>query len=742
MPDYDFKSLSPPDFERLAGDLLNADLGLNLQSYPAGRDQGIDLRDTTPAGMTVVQCKHYARSTYRKLLSAAKEEAGKPGRLAASRYLLVTSRPLTALQQTELATTLSIPAGDVWGQDALNQSLGRNPDVERACFKLWLPSTAVLESIINAGRWNRSRALLDDIVPRAKYWVDTEPYIAVRALLARNGVCVVGGNPGFGKTFLADIVALRSSGEGWEIIDLEGRGIEEAWEAFRDGKKQLFIYDDFLGQAELSIAAAGEAGSLVDFVKHVQRHKDRANFLMTNRDFVLGRASNSTSDRLREISTQLPRVDVSLSSYGLNTRAEILFNHLYFADIGPAQRDRFALDNRMMAIVQHESFNPRTIAIVASRSVPSSTADGVLDQMLAALDDPVELWEVSFDALSQLAKSLLLTLATLPPTPIPHDDLRALAGAGSTTFEWQEALKTLEATWIVVARDAPDRPISFANPECRDYAINQLNDVDFAREAVAKIQRLDQLVAMSQSADLLNFEGFITTTTRRPVLATALLDQRKKLSEFIRRLAEESRAGEAAELYIVTLGEIAELLAVYGSADDADWLVSLIGSIVADERLLKTVSPSALFVLGARLYSLNQASQPERDAVGEGLVDAALRVARTTRDLDGYEALPASVGSPALHALAGERAREIISFELAVLRDSAPDLVSAADTAVDLEQRAHRYGFDVDVAGLLERAADAVGAETSTKSSYDANSSSWRDVGDSPQEIFSRFKEF
>ena len=42
MPDYDFGTLSPADFERMACDLLNADLGLHLHSYPEGRDQGID----------------------------------------------------------------------------------------------------------------------------------------------------------------------------------------------------------------------------------------------------------------------------------------------------------------------------------------------------------------------------------------------------------------------------------------------------------------------------------------------------------------------------------------------------------------------------------------------------------------------------------------------------------------------------------------------------------------------------
>lgn len=740
MPEYDFKTLSPADFERLVGDLLNADLELHLQSYPAGRDQGIDLRDATSAEVTVVQCKHYARSTYRKLLTAATEEAGKPGRLVARRYFLVTSSPLTAQQQSELATALAIPAGDVWGQDALNQALGRNPDVERACFKLWLPSTAVLESILNAGRWNRSRALLEDLAPRARYWVDTEPYAAVRTVLRHDGVCLVGGQPGLGKTFLTDIVALRSSAEGWEVIDIEGSGIQEGWDAFRDGVKQLFIYDDFLGQGELAITATGEAGSLVDFVNHVRRHKDDTNFLMTNRDFVLGQAANSASERLREISTQLPRVDVSLPAYGLGTRAEMLFNHLYFTDLDASEQDRFALDGRMMAIVHHPSFNPRTIATVAERTGPSSTADEVLDQIIRALDNPAELWEVSFTALTPLAKFVVLTLATLPPRPVPHDDLRALVGSGSPTFEWQEALRTLETTWIVVRRSEPGRPISFVNPGCRDYAVSQLDDIDLARDAISRIQSLDQLVSMSQSADLL-VEGSSPTTARRPTLASALLDQRTHLSGLTRGLAEVSRTGADAESYVTALSQAAALLAIYGTPEDADWLVGLVGAFVDDAVQLGAASASALFVLASRVHGMDEASRSPRDETIERLANAALATARTTRDLDGYEALPEEVRTPAVLELATERAREIIGVELAILRESGSDLVLAAETAIDLEQRAHWYGFDLDIADLLERAADASDAGSDVHpSSGEAPADSWRDAEDSPSETFSRFR--
>ena len=69
MPNYDFKTLSPVDFEVLSRDLLQEEHRLTLQSFTSGRDGGIDFRYSRDAsGSLVVQCKHYVESGYESLL--------------------------------------------------------------------------------------------------------------------------------------------------------------------------------------------------------------------------------------------------------------------------------------------------------------------------------------------------------------------------------------------------------------------------------------------------------------------------------------------------------------------------------------------------------------------------------------------------------------------------------------------------------------------------------------------------
>jgi hypothetical protein len=59
MADYDFRSLSPHDFELLCRDLLQKRIGVALESFTMGRDSGIDFRYRSASVDLIVQCKHY-----------------------------------------------------------------------------------------------------------------------------------------------------------------------------------------------------------------------------------------------------------------------------------------------------------------------------------------------------------------------------------------------------------------------------------------------------------------------------------------------------------------------------------------------------------------------------------------------------------------------------------------------------------------------------------------------------------
>src|SRR5262245_46569494 len=104
---YDFKQLSPADFEDLTRDLLQEEWQLRLEAFKNGRDAGIDLRyAAAEAKSVVVQCKHYASSTGSTLIRhLRKDEYLKIRRLKPKRYVLVTSLPLNPLDKDKIKAT-------------------------------------------------------------------------------------------------------------------------------------------------------------------------------------------------------------------------------------------------------------------------------------------------------------------------------------------------------------------------------------------------------------------------------------------------------------------------------------------------------------------------------------------------------------------------------------------------------------------------------------------------------------
>lgn len=68
------KNLSHIDFEELCRRLAQAETGKRFAAFGPGSDGGIDGRHSKGGKATMLQCKHYAGSSFPKLKSALKKE--------------------------------------------------------------------------------------------------------------------------------------------------------------------------------------------------------------------------------------------------------------------------------------------------------------------------------------------------------------------------------------------------------------------------------------------------------------------------------------------------------------------------------------------------------------------------------------------------------------------------------------------------------------------------------------------
>ena len=150
---YEFGNLSPADFEDLVRDLIGRELGVQFEAFAAGPDGGMDGRHAKGSSATILQAKHYARSSYASLRSQMKREHASITKLAPARYVLATSCPLTPPNKSELAGLIGpslLSEADILGPGDLNALLRKYPEIAKSHIKLWLSDAAVLDRVVHS----------------------------------------------------------------------------------------------------------------------------------------------------------------------------------------------------------------------------------------------------------------------------------------------------------------------------------------------------------------------------------------------------------------------------------------------------------------------------------------------------------------------------------------------------------------------------------------------------------------
>src|SRR5690606_23138632 len=144
---------------------------------------------------------------------------------------------------------------DIVGQEDLNDLLLRHPEVEQRHYKLWLTSSTVLRTLLNAAIQGRSQSELQQIRDEAVRYVVTADYAKARTHLLDQQIVIITGEPGIGKTTLARQLILDHVASGYELAVIE-ESVSEAEAIYIPNRKQIFYFDDFLGRTYLEALRA------------------------------------------------------------------------------------------------------------------------------------------------------------------------------------------------------------------------------------------------------------------------------------------------------------------------------------------------------------------------------------------------------------------------------------------------------------------------------------------------------
>jgi hypothetical protein len=485
---YRFDALSPADFEDLARDAVSLAIERRLEGFKPGPDGGIDGRFAGTSGNEIVlQAKHFSGSTFAQLKAAMRKEVPAIRRIAPARYILATSMGLTPKNKADLievAGPWMRSTADIFGATEITSLVSQNPKLINAHVKLWLSSADVLESIFRAVTRNVTGISKDEIADKVKVYAENASFSSCSDVLRKHHVVIISGPPGVGKTTLAQMLSYAFLAEDWELVSI--LNLDQGLAELRDDRKQVFYFDDFLGQISIDARSlSSQDASLAKFIKKIQRSPN-ARFILTTRAHILEEARR-LSEHLSDPGINLTKFLLDVGVYTRRVRARILYNHLYVSRAPREYVEELVRQQAYKEIIDHKNYNPRIIEWMTDPShLQGIDAGDYVRTFIATLDNPSRLWDIAFrNHISQPCQFLLIARFFLAEYATNISDLKAayqLVGArlsreyGSplTAKSFEESLRVLEGGFVAIR----GQDVSYINPSLRDYLSTYLADVD------------------------------------------------------------------------------------------------------------------------------------------------------------------------------------------------------------------------------------------------------------------------
>jgi len=527
MNNYDFLILSPNEFESLSRDLLQKKLGVFIESFTTGKDGGIDLRcvkDKTKK--IIIQAKRYDRLS--NLISNLKKEVKKVYDLNPDRYIISTTVGLSPDNKTDILNLFKpyiLTTEDILGKDDLNNLISTNKDIELKYYKLWLSSTNILEKVLHSKIYNQSAFELEEIREQVRLYVQNDSFNIGVKILKEHKYVIISGIPGIGKTTLARVLTLYLLSNDFDEFVYLNDSIDDGYEYYQEGKKQIFFFDDFLGKNFFDgKLQPNEDNKLVKFIEKIKKSPDKLLILAT-REYILNQAKLAF-EAFRINNIEIAKCILDLDSYTNVIKAQILYNHLFFADVPQGHLEDLIEPRKHLKIVKHPNYNPRVIETLINRKIwESCEASEFSNAIKSYFDNPESVWlyayENSLNKFSQYTLLVLLSMGT--PVKIEYLEQALISFLKINQYKFQipfdsilfsRSLKELENTFIKTQKDSYNTiAVQYQNPSIQDFLVNYLRD------------KKDLILSLIESAIFQEqlFTIFTTATSEENILKKKIL---------------------------------------------------------------------------------------------------------------------------------------------------------------------------------------------------------------------------
>lgn len=483
---FNYTELDNNEFEYLCKDIIEKILETRLRIFAAGRDGGVDLTDSTITHNIVVQAKHYKNSKYSDLKTALKKEKYKVEKLKPKKYYICVGMMLTDSNIREIYNMFS----DYMESDKNIITLKEIDDflqnknniyILRKHYKLWLHSSNILNEIYNNNIFIDCETLLQSIEEESNFYVSTNVYVKCFQCIDRNGIILITGSPGVGKTITSKMLVLYYATQGYSVRYTTNGNISDLKKSLSRDSKEIILLDDCLGQNYYNMSSNQES-ELISLISHV-KYNNNKKLILNSRITILNEAKERSADFNKIISEEkVINYTIDMNEVELVEKAKIFYNHLLYKNVPKLYYENIKLDKNYFKIITHNNYTPRIIEYVTSKInySPVSSSE-YYNFVLDCLNNPENIWKNEYERrLQKIDRIFLTTLYSLTDTDVKYEVLEKCFNFriirtkenDMTLNQFEITLNRLNESFVKIVLKNKVRYIGVINPSVNDFLKN------------------------------------------------------------------------------------------------------------------------------------------------------------------------------------------------------------------------------------------------------------------------------
>ncbi|MCL6217741.1 ATP-binding protein [Zunongwangia pacifica] len=317
----------------------------------------------------------------------------------------------------------------------------------------------------------------------------TKDFDTANKVLDKEKILLITGQPGVGKTTLAEMLIIERARLEHQIYLINT--IRDAEDVISpDESKQLFYFDDFLGEVYYEILSGSqkenEISRFIDRIKHTPNK-----FIILSTRTVILEQAKAKSEKIKRSRIETGKYEIVINQYNNYEKAKILYNHLYFQRISDKLFSVIINNEFYYDIIKHKNYTPRIIEFITDYDRTKNFENEDYKKFIIFnLNHPEEIWNDSFhNQIRYQDRLFLMTLFTFQRNVEENFLIKAFGerlvfekssnNISINSEQFIDSVRNLLNGFIVSTItdiDKNNKVYSFINPSISDYLVTFLNN--------------------------------------------------------------------------------------------------------------------------------------------------------------------------------------------------------------------------------------------------------------------------